>query len=55
MFDNITTTRDELFQEELFADIASNPAAKEVRKYAAALKKTLTLSGNLDFLPILIS
>lgn len=36
--ENIITTHDELFQEELFADVASNAAAKEVRRYAVALK-----------------
>ncbi len=41
--ENIITTHDELFQEELFADIASNPAAKEVRRYAVALKKGFEL------------
>jgi len=37
--ENIITTDDELFQEELFAEVSSNAAAKEVRRYAIALKK----------------
>lgn len=41
--ENIITTHDELFQEELFADIATNASAKEVRKYAVALKKGFEL------------
>jgi len=41
--EDIITTHDELFQEELFADIASNPAAKEVRRYSTALKKGFEL------------
>ncbi|MSR78458.1 MAG: Fic family protein [Candidatus Omnitrophica bacterium] len=41
--ENIITTHDELFQEELFADITSNPEAKEVRRYAIALKKGFEL------------
>lgn len=41
--ENIITTHDELFQEELFADVASNAGAKEVRKYAVALKKGFEL------------
>lgn len=41
--ENIITTHDALFQEELFADIASNVAAKEVRNYVVALKKGFEL------------
>jgi Fic family protein len=37
--ENIVTTDDELFQEELFAEVSSNAAAKEVQRYAVALKK----------------
>lgn len=37
--ENIITTHDELFQEELFMETSSNLAAKEVRRYAVALKK----------------
>ncbi len=41
--ENIITTHDQLFQEELFADVASNAAAKEVRRYAVALKRGFEL------------
>lgn len=40
--ENIITSHDELFQAELFAG-ATNAAAKEVRKYSAALKKGFEL------------
>ena len=36
--ENIFTTQDELYQAEIFADIAKNAAAKEVRRHAAALR-----------------
>ena len=36
--ENIFTTRDELFQADLFGEQSRNPAAKEVRRYAAALQ-----------------
>jgi Fic family protein len=36
--ENIITTEDDLFKEELFPNIGLNPAAKEVRRYATALK-----------------
>jgi Fic family protein len=36
--ENIVTTHDELFQQELFADAAVNAAAKEVSRYSVALK-----------------
>lgn len=35
--ENIVTTHDELYQAELFADDVSNPATKEVLRYARAL------------------
>jgi len=37
--ENIITTHDELFKEEIFADYLSNASAKEVRYYTLALKK----------------
>ena len=37
--ENIITTQDELFKHGLFPEIRLNPAAKEVRNYAQALKK----------------
>ena len=36
--ENIFTTQDELFQADIFSDYSKNPAAKEVRRYAAALR-----------------
>ena len=36
--ENIFTTQDELFQAEIFAGHSRNAAAKEVRRYAAALR-----------------
>lgn len=36
--ENIFTTQDELYQADIFADLSKNPAAKEVRRYAMALR-----------------
>ena len=36
--ENIFTTQDELFQADIFSDTSKNAAAKEVRRYAAALR-----------------
>ena len=36
--ENILTTQDELYQAEIFADLARNTAATEVRRHAAALR-----------------
>jgi Fic family protein len=36
--ENIITTHDDIFKEDLFPEQPSNPAAKEVRNYVAALK-----------------
>ncbi len=36
--ENIVTTNDELFRESLFPDEPGNPAAKEVGRYAQALR-----------------
>ena len=36
--ENIFTTQDDLFQADIFSDSSRNPAAKEVHRYAAALK-----------------
>ena len=36
--ENIFTTQDELYQAEIFTDLAKNAAAKEVRRHAAALR-----------------
>jgi len=48
--ENIITTHDELYRQELFADTVTNPTAKEVQRYARALKKgysRVLQSGNL--------
>lgn len=37
--ENIITTHDDLFQQELFSNITTNAAAKEVQHYIAAIKK----------------
>ena len=42
--ENIITTHDELYQAELFPDHPRNPAAREVRRYAAALKTGFELT-----------
>ncbi|MYB88802.1 MAG: Fic family protein, partial [Proteobacteria bacterium] len=36
--ENVITTHDELYKADLFADYIKNPAAKEVSRYATALK-----------------
>ncbi len=36
--ENVITTHDELYKADLFSDYIKNPAAKEVSRYAAALK-----------------
>jgi Fic family protein len=41
--ENIITTHDELFKEELFADYLSNSSAKEVKYYTLALKRGFEL------------
>lgn len=41
--ENIITTHDELFKEELFPEEALHPAAKEVGNYATALRKGFAL------------
>ncbi|EKO15485.1 Fic family protein [Leptospira kirschneri] len=41
--ENIITTHDELFKEELFLDGDTHPSAKEVARYASALKKGFEL------------
>jgi len=37
--ENIVTTHHELFQQDLFARVSSNAAAKEVQRYVVAIKK----------------
>ena len=41
--ENIITTHDELFREELFPEYASNASAKEVKNYVTALKRGFDL------------
>ena len=41
--ENIITTHDELFKEELFPEFASTDSAKEVRNYVTALKRGFEL------------
>jgi Fic family protein len=41
--ENIITTHDELYKEELFADAVKNPASKEVSYYVKAVKKGFSL------------
>ena len=36
--ENVITTHDELYKADLFSDYVKNPAAKEVSRYATALK-----------------
>lgn len=37
--ENIFTTQDELYQADIFAEYIKNPAAKEVKRYATALRR----------------
>ncbi len=48
--ENIITTHDELFKEELFSEYVSNASAKEVRNYTMALKKGYQLIRQTGFL-----
>ncbi len=48
--ENIITTHDELFSEELFPEIATNAAAKEVQNYSSALKKGFKLISENNLL-----
>ncbi len=41
--ENIVTTHDELFKVQLFAELVQSPAAKEVSRYALALKQGYAL------------
>ena len=56
--ENIFTTQDELYQAEIFAGASKNPAAREVRRYAAALRhgfdrmrndRLITINRIIDF------
>jgi Fic family protein len=48
--ENIITTHDEIFQQELFPEYASTTAAKEVRDYAQALKTGFELIKKTGYL-----
>lgn len=48
--ENIITTHDDLFKEELFPNYGLNAAAKEVRNYVAALKTGFELVKKYDML-----
>ena len=41
--ENIITTHDDLYKEELFSDVVKNPASKEVSHYIQAVKKGFSL------------
>ena len=41
--ENVVTTHDELYKADAFPNYYNNPAAKEVRRYAAALRKAFEL------------
>ena len=44
--ENITTTHDDLYKADLFADCIKDPAAKEVSRYATVLKTEFALRSN---------
>jgi Fic family protein len=48
--ENIITTHDEIFQQEIFPEYALNAAAKEVRDYAMALKTGFELIDSVGYL-----
>lgn len=48
--ENIITTHDELFREEIFPEYTLSPSAKEVSSYISALKKGYTLVRNSGLL-----
>ena len=50
--ENIFTTQDELFQAEIFAEHSRNAAAKEVRRYAAALRRGFEETRNDQLITI---
>ena len=61
--ENIFTTQDELYQADIFADLAKNAAAKEVRRHAAALRagfekvrddRLITVNRIVDFHRVLM-
>jgi len=50
--ENIITTHDEIFKEELFADYFNNAATKEVKNYNVALRKGVSLLEEHNFLTV---
>jgi Fic family protein len=48
--ENIITTHDELYKEELFTNAVKNPASKEVSYYAQAVKKGFSLISRHNLL-----
>jgi cell filamentation protein, protein adenylyltransferase len=46
--ENIVTTQDELFKNEINSDYIKNPATKEVENYAFALKKGFEIVKNSE-------
>jgi Fic family protein len=48
--ENIITTHDDIFKEELFSEFVNNASAKEVRNYSLALKKGFELVKAKKFL-----
>jgi len=50
--ENIITTHDEIFQQEIFPEYAANAAAKEVRNYAQALKTGFELIKKTGILTV---
>ena len=50
--ENIVTTYDEIYKQNLFADLIKNPAVKEVENYAHALQTGFKLVKQQDFLSL---
>ena len=50
--ENIITTHDELYKEELFAGAVKNPASKEVSYYVQAVKKGFSLISKRNLLTV---
>jgi cell filamentation protein, protein adenylyltransferase len=48
--ENIITTHDDLYKEELFSDVLKNPATKEVNHYIQAIKKGFSLIAKRNLL-----
>lgn len=48
--ENIITTHDEIYKDNLFENFISNPAAKEVQRYAQAVREGFELMHNKKFI-----